>query len=165
MWKKRQIHPSPGASLRAFPSSVGRLWVCFRSHGKKWGVSKCSVLPGGCQRGRTPHEATFSRLHSSDMPLGAAVSRQNGALRNITIFSDVPPTHTHSSGGEGGRTGARRKREAPCGGWVYPGVVVGGGKEKREKRERKREKGKKAGRRGGIRPGFWRIKGLIIRLG
>jgi len=24
------------------------------------------------------------------MPLGAAVSRQNGALRNITIFSDVP---------------------------------------------------------------------------
>jgi len=99
------------------------------------------------------------------MPLGAAVSRQNGALRNITIFSDVPPTHTHSSGGEGGRTGARRKREAPCGGWVYPGVVVGGGKEKREKRERKREKGKKAGRRGGIRPGFWRIKGLIIRLG
>ncbi|MEQ2765866.1 hypothetical protein AAAV17_27710, partial [Eisenbergiella tayi] len=48
----------------------------------------------------------------------------------------------HSSGGEGGRTGARRKREAPCGGWVYPGVVVGGGKEKREKRERKREKGK-----------------------
>ena len=55
--------------------------------------------------------------------------------------------------------------EAPCGGWVYPGVVVGGGKEKREKRERKREKGKKAGRRRGIRPGFWRIKGLIIRLG
>jgi len=32
--------------------------------------------------------ATFSRLHSSDMPLRAAVSRQNGALRNITVFSD-----------------------------------------------------------------------------
>ena len=80
------------------------------------------------------------------MPLGAAVSRQNGALRNITIFSDVPPTHTHSSGGEGGRTGARRKREAPCGGWVYPGVVVGGGKRKgkREKGKERREK-KQAG--------------------
>ncbi|GAA6299459.1 hypothetical protein [Eisenbergiella tayi] len=39
------------------------------------------------------------------------------------------------------------------------------GKERKEKRERKREKGKKAGRRRGIRPAFWRIRGLIIRLG
>ena len=143
------MHPSqglwfPGVMAMAWLLSParGRLGVWLGIQPQKRGVSKCSVQPGGCQRGRTPHEATFSRLHSSDMPLGAAVSRQNGALRNITIFSDVPPTHTHSSGGEGGRTGARRKREAPCGGWVYPGVVVGGGKEKREKRERKREKGK-----------------------
>ena len=117
MWKKRQIHPSPGASLRAFPSSAGRLWVCFRSQPQKWGVSKCSVLSGGCQRGKTPRQKFlakgFKQSGSSDKPLRAAASRQNGALRNITIFSDVPPTHTHSSGGEGGRTGARRKPRGP----------------------------------------------------
>ena len=97
------------------------------------------------------------------MPLGAAVSRQNGALRNITIFSDVPqpiPTAATAREEEPGPDGSP---EAPCGGWVYPGVVVGGGKREKGKGKGRREK--MTGRRRGIRPGFWRIKGLIIRLG
>ncbi|ODR36841.1 hypothetical protein BEI60_12890 [Eisenbergiella tayi] len=65
--------------------------MCFRSQPQKWGVSKCSVLPGGCQRGKTPRQEIlakgFKQSGSSDKPLKAAASRQNGALRNITIFS------------------------------------------------------------------------------
>ncbi|MFR6330959.1 MAG: hypothetical protein ACLUOI_20595 [Eisenbergiella sp.] len=135
------------------------------------GFSKCSVLSGGCQRGKTPRQKFlakgFKQSGSSDKPLRAAASRQNGALRNITIFSDVPPTHTHSSGGEGGRTGVRQKREAPCGGWVYPGVVVGGGKEKREreKREGKREKGKDDRPEKGNPAWFLEDKGINNKIG
>ena len=89
------MHPSqglwfPGVMAMAWLLSParGRLGVWLGIQPQKRGVSKCSVQPGGCQRGRTPRLSGLRRFGSSDMPLRAAVSRQNGALRNITVFSD-----------------------------------------------------------------------------
>ena len=112
-----------GPPSASFPSSVGRLWVCFRSQPQKWGVSKCSVLSGGCQRGKTPRQKFlakgFKQSGSSDKPLRAAASRQNGALRNITIFFPWLRKHTHSRPAEEGKA----RREAPGDGCICLYVV------------------------------------------
>lgn len=54
--------------------------------------------------GRLPTRQNSS-LRSSDKPLGAAVFRLNGTLRNITIFSDVSANTYTASGEEGKRQG------------------------------------------------------------
>ena len=112
--------------------------VCLRGQPQKWGVSKCSVLSGGCQRGKTPRQKFFAKgvkqSGSSDKPLRAAASRQNGALRNITIFFPWLRKHTHCRPAEEGKA----RREAPGDGciWLY---VVGCMKNREGKKEPGRE--------------------------
>ena len=60
------MHPSqglwfPGVMAMAWLLSParGRLGVWLGIQPQKRGVSKCSVQPGGCQRGRTPHCSDF----------------------------------------------------------------------------------------------------------
>ncbi len=78
--------------------------------------------------GRLPTRQNSS-LRSSDKPLGAAVFRLNGTLRNITIFSDVS-ANTYTAVRRGGkRQGGRplwRMRVYPEG-QVYDGEKGGEG--------------------------------------
>ena len=108
------MHPSqglwfPGIMAVAWLLSParGRLGVWLGLQPQKRGVSKCSVQPGGCQRGRTPRLSGLRRFGSSDMPLGTAVSRLNGTLRNITIFSDVS-ANTYTAVRRGGKKAGRQ---------------------------------------------------------
>ena len=74
--------------------------------------------------GRLPTRQNSS-LRSSDKPLGAAVFRLNGTLRNITIFSDVS-ANTYTAVRRGGK---KAGQPGPCGGCVYPeGQVYDGEK-------------------------------------
>ena len=56
--------------------------------------------------GRLPTRQNSS-LRSSDKPLGAAVFRLNGTLRNITIFSDVS-ANTYTAVRRGGKKAGRQ---------------------------------------------------------
>ena len=56
--------------------------------------------------GRLPTRQNSS-LRSSDKPLGAAVFRLNGALRNITIFEDGP-ANTYTAVRRGGKKAGRQ---------------------------------------------------------
>ncbi|ODR50687.1 hypothetical protein BEI59_15075 [Eisenbergiella tayi] len=101
------MHPSQGLW---FPGVMAVAWLLSPARGclgmwlglqpQKRGVSKCSVQPGGCQRGRTPRLSGLRRSDSSDMPLGTAVSRLNRTLRNITVFSDGAPTTSPNAPGQ-----------------------------------------------------------------
>ena len=100
------MHPSqglwfPGVMAMAWLLSParGRLGVWLGIQPQKRGVSKCSVQPGGCQRGRTPRLSGLRRFGSSGMPLRTAVSRLNGTLRNITVFSDGSPATSPNAPG------------------------------------------------------------------
>ena len=83
----------------AFVSGPGAFGGVLGIQPQKRGVSKCSVQPGGCQRGRTPRLSGLRRFGSSDMPLRTAVSRLNGTLRNITVFSDGSPATSPNAPG------------------------------------------------------------------
>ncbi len=107
----------------AFVSGPGRLGMWLGLQPQKRGVSKCSVQPGGCQRGRTPRLSGLRRSDSSDMPLGTAVSRLNRTLRNITVFSDGAPTTSPNAPGRRQKPGRRHdaRERSPCDGCIYPG--------------------------------------------
>ena len=110
------MHPSqglwfPGVMAVAWLLSParGRLGVWLGLQPQKRGVSKCSVQPGGCQRGRTPRLSGLRRFGSSDMPLRTAVSRLNGTLRNITVFSNG--SENTSTAAPAGKKNRRAERE------------------------------------------------------
>ena len=143
------MHPSqglwfPGVMAMAWLLSParGRLGVWLGIQPQKRGVSKCSVQPGGCQRGRTPRLSGLRRFGSSDMPLRTAVSRLNGTLRNITVFSHGYENISAAVPGEK-QAGDKDGRERPAAEIFLRGVGYERGKreERREKREGIRDKG------------------------
>ena len=121
------MHPSqglwfPGVMAMAWLLSParGRLGVWLGIQPQKRGVSKCSVQPGGCQRGRTPRLSGLRRFGSSDMPLRTAVSRLNGTLRNITVFSHGYENISAAVPGEK-QAGDKDGRERPAAEIFYGG--------------------------------------------
>ena len=118
---------SPGAGF-FLPPGVGCICV-FGSSFKNGDVSKYFILPEFCQRGKTP------RVRSSDKPLRAAASRQNGTLRNITVFSHGYENISAAVPGEK-QAGDKDGREMPAAEIFLRGVGY-----ERGKREERREKG------------------------
>ena len=121
-----KTHPPQGllsVFRPAFSFLPGRRWVWVRIQPQKRDVSKCSVLPGGCQRGKTPHQRLTS-TDESDKPLRTAVSRQNGTFRNITVFeAGAENTYTadpRRKEKSRPRTDTTPERTRPCDGSVYP---------------------------------------------
>ena len=84
----------------------------------------------------------LKRLNSSDRPLRAAVSRRNGTLRNITVFSHGYENISAAVPGEK-QAGDKDGRERPAAEIFLRGVGYERGKreERREKREGIRDMG------------------------
>lgn len=119
-----KTHPPQGllsVFRPAFSFLPGRRWVWVRIQPQKRDVSKCSVLPGGCQRGKTPHQRLTS-AGSSDKPLRTAVSRQNGTLRNSHLFFPWVRTHIHRRSGRKEKAGRKAERD-PAADAFFPGVI------------------------------------------